>query len=104
MGRNANALVNIGIQRYDRLREQEQFYIDKTDFIREWWENGSDVTLITRPRRFGLTARLPPGPPFFFCIFKPPVSSARYSPSLRKTALTVRKVSLQSNSQLCSRM
>lgn len=36
MGRNANALVNIGIQRYDRLREQEQFYIDKTDFIREW--------------------------------------------------------------------
>ena len=58
MGRNANALVNIGIQRYDRLREQEQFYIDKTDFIREWWENGSDVTLITRPRRFGKTLNM----------------------------------------------
>lgn len=58
MGRNANALVNIGIQRYDRLREQEQFYIDKTDFIREWWENGSDVTLITRPCRFGKTLNM----------------------------------------------
>lgn len=53
-----NTFVNIGIQRYDRLREQDQFYIDKTGFIREWWENGSDVTLITRPRRFGKTLNM----------------------------------------------
>ena len=31
------------------------FYIDKTNFIKEWWENGDAVTLITRPRRFGKT-------------------------------------------------
>jgi len=51
-------LVNIGIQRFDKLREQGSFYIDKTDFIREWWETGSDVTLITRPRRFGKTLNM----------------------------------------------
>ena len=35
--------------------EKNCFYIDKTSFIKEWWENGDDVTLITRPRRFGKT-------------------------------------------------
>jgi len=47
--------VNIGEQRFDAFREQNAFYIDKTDFIREWWTDGSTVTLITRPRRFGKT-------------------------------------------------
>lgn len=27
--------------------------MDKTEFIREWWESEDDVTLIARPRRFG---------------------------------------------------
>ena len=47
--------VGIGIQDFEKLIEGNYFYIDKTDFIREWWENGDDVTLITRPRRFGKT-------------------------------------------------
>ena len=51
-------VVNIGIQRFDKLREQGAFYIDKTDFIKEWWETGSEVTLITRPRRFGKTLNM----------------------------------------------
>lgn len=29
--------------------------MDKTGFIREWWESEDSVTLITRPRRFGKT-------------------------------------------------
>ena len=53
-----NTVVNLGAQRYDRLREQGAFYVDKTAFIKEWWENGSDVTLITRPRRFGKTLNM----------------------------------------------
>lgn len=53
-----NTLINIGIQRFDKLREENRFYVDKTDFIREWWETGSDVTLITRPRRFGKTLNM----------------------------------------------
>ena len=44
--------VAIGIQDFEKIREENVFYIDKTDFIREWWENGDEVTLITRPRRF----------------------------------------------------
>lgn len=52
---DSSTLVNIGEQRFDRLIEEGKFYIDKTDFIREWWEAGSTVTLITRPRRFGKT-------------------------------------------------
>jgi len=31
------------------------FFVDKTNFIKEWWENRDVVTLITRPRRFGKT-------------------------------------------------
>ena len=50
-----NTIVNIGAQCFDKIREEDRFYIDKTGFIREWWETGSDVTLITRPRRFGKT-------------------------------------------------
>ena len=47
--------VAIGIQQFNELIEKNCFYVDKTDFIREWWENGDSVTLITRPRRFGKT-------------------------------------------------
>ena len=36
----------------------QYLYIDKTDFIREWWESGDDVTLIARPRRFGKTLNM----------------------------------------------
>ena len=55
---NGKPVVNIGIQRFDKLREQGAFYIDKTDFIKECWETGSEVTLITRPRRFGKTLNM----------------------------------------------
>ena len=55
---DSNTLVNLGEQRYDRLIEQNQFYIDKTGFVKEWWEKGSTVTLITRPRRFGKTLNM----------------------------------------------
>ena len=55
---NGKPVVNIGIQRFDKLREQGAFYIDKTDFIKEWWETGSEVTLSTRPRRFGKTLNM----------------------------------------------
>ena len=47
--------VGIGHQDFEQLIQSNCFYIDKTDFIREWWENQDAVTLITRPRRFGKT-------------------------------------------------
>ena len=50
--------VGIGIQSFEKLIENQYFYIDKTNFIKEWWENGDDVTLITRPRRFGKTLNM----------------------------------------------
>ena len=45
--------VAIGIQNFADLRMKDCFYIDKTKFIREWWDSEDSVTLITRPRRFG---------------------------------------------------
>ncbi len=51
MGRN----VAIGIQNFSELIEKKCFYVDKTHFIKEWWESNDSVTLITRPRRFGKT-------------------------------------------------
>ena len=50
--------VGIGIQEFDKIIEGNYFYVDKTSFIKEWWENGDDVTLITRPRRFGKTLNM----------------------------------------------
>ena len=47
--------IGIGHQDFEQLITNDYFYIDKTMFIREWWERGDSVTLITRPRRFGKT-------------------------------------------------
>ena len=50
--------VGLGHQDFEQLVKSDNFYIDKTLFIKEWWENGDIVTLITRPRRFGKTLNL----------------------------------------------
>ena len=54
----AKKVVAIGKQAFDSVIENDCFYIDKTFFIKEWWENKDDVTLITRPRRFGKTLNM----------------------------------------------
>lgn len=47
--------VGIGKQNFEKVVSGNIFYVDKTMFIKEWWENEDEVTLITRPRRFGKT-------------------------------------------------
>ena len=47
--------VSIGSQDFASLIENDYFYVDKTSFIRNWWDGGDAVTLISRPRRFGKT-------------------------------------------------
>lgn len=51
-------VISIGNQDFASIREKNCFYIDKTAFMKEWWENEDTVTLITRPRRFGKTLNL----------------------------------------------
>lgn len=51
-------VISIGKQDFASLRENDYFFVDKTNFIKEWWENGDDITLITRPRRFGKTLNM----------------------------------------------
>ncbi len=62
--------VAIGIQSFEKLREQNCFYVDKTDFIKEWWESADDVTLITRPHRFGKTLNMSMLETFFSVDYK----------------------------------
>lgn len=50
--------VAIGIQDFRDVIQNDCFYVDKTDFIREWWESRDSVTLIARPRRFGKTLNM----------------------------------------------
>ena len=50
--------IAIGIQDFSKIREKNCFYVDKTAFIREWWESKDDVTLTARPRRFGKTLNM----------------------------------------------
>ncbi len=56
----------LGYQNFEEVRVGQIFYIDKTDFIREWWECADKVTLITRPRRFGKTLNISTINCFFF--------------------------------------
>lgn len=51
-------IIGIGIQDFEKIASNDNFYVDKTMFIKEWWENHDEVTLITRPRRFGKTLNL----------------------------------------------
>ena len=50
--------ISIGKQSFSSLRENNYFFVDKSYFIKEWWEKGDDITLITRPRRFGKTLNM----------------------------------------------
>ena len=53
-----NRTISIGNQSFEKIRTGDSFYIDKTLLIKEWWEGRDDVTLVTRPRRFGKTLNL----------------------------------------------
>ena len=57
--------IGIGIQSFEQIITKRYFYVDKTGFIKDWWENGDEVTLITRPRRFGKTLTLDMARRFF---------------------------------------
>ncbi|MBQ9536363.1 MAG: AAA family ATPase [Desulfovibrionaceae bacterium] len=58
-------VITTGEQNFSYLREHNYFYIDKTNFIKEWWLGGDRATLITRPRRFGKTLMLDTVKTFF---------------------------------------
>lgn len=47
--------IAIGRQNFADIIEKNCFYVDKTNFIKEWWEDNNDITVILRPRRFGKT-------------------------------------------------
>ncbi len=57
--------ISIGCQDFETIRRGGYFYIDKTEFLSEWWEGGDSVTLITRPRRFGKTLNMSMTEKFF---------------------------------------
>lgn len=60
-----NRNIAIGIQDFGDLIQKKYFYIDKTSFLKEWWEKGDSVTLIARPRRFGKTLNMSMTEQFF---------------------------------------
>ena len=62
--------VSIGKQNFESVIKSNCFYVDKTGFIKEWWENEDDVTLIARPRRFGKTLTMNMTESFFSVKYK----------------------------------
>ncbi len=63
-------MIGIGHQDFTELIASSCFYVDKTAFIREWWENQDVVTLIARPRRFGKTLNMSMLERFFSAEYK----------------------------------
>ena len=49
-----NRAMPIGVEDFKKVREN-YYFVDKSDFIRQLIDRHGDVTLITRPRRFGKT-------------------------------------------------
>ena len=43
----------IGIEDFEKIRQEDYYYVDKTGMIGDIIRNGAEVTLFTRPRRFG---------------------------------------------------
>ena len=62
--------VAVGVQDFETLVSRNNFYVDKTGFIKEWWESQDQVTLITRPRRFGKTLNMSMLERFFSVRYK----------------------------------
>ena len=48
----------VGIEDFKKLVQGEYYFVDKTRFLRNLMDLRTDVTLITRPRRFGKTLTL----------------------------------------------
>ena len=63
-------VIGIGQQDFADVIKEDLFYIDKTNFIKEWWESKDSVTLITRPRRFGKTLTMSMLDKFFSVKYK----------------------------------
>ena len=59
--------IATGVQSFSKIRERGSFLVDKTEFINDWWNADDDVTLITRPRRFGKTLNMS----MLECFFSP---------------------------------
>ena len=62
--------IGIGYQDFEEIRAEHVFYVDKTNFIQEWWDEADKVTLITRPRRFGKTLNMSMLEKFFSIQYK----------------------------------
>ena len=62
--------IGIGYQDFEEIQTNHVFYVDKTNFIREWWNEADHVTLITRPRRFGKTLNMSMVEKFFSIEYK----------------------------------
>lgn len=56
--KTSHQTISLSNTAFASIREANSFYIDKTDFIRQWWESQDVATLITRPRRFGKSLNL----------------------------------------------
>ncbi len=62
--------IAIGKNNFEEIRNENLFYVDKTDFIRQWWESGPVITQIMRPRRFGKTLLMRTVEQFFSVKYK----------------------------------
>ena len=62
--------IGIGESNFKGLRMQNNYFIDKTMYIKDIIDNQSRVVLITRPRRFGKTLNMSMLKYFFDCDVK----------------------------------
>lgn len=61
----------IGIEDFEKIRQEDYYYVDKTGMIGDIIRNGAEVTLFTRPRRFGKSLNMSMLEQFFSLNGKP---------------------------------
>ena len=62
--------IGIGTSDFKKLRIKQDYYIDKSMYIKDIIDNRSEVVLVTRPRRFGKTLNMSMLKYFFDCDVK----------------------------------
>lgn len=93
-------VVGIGHQDFGQVIQNNYFYVDKTKFIKEWWESGDAVTLITRPRRFGKTLNMSMLEYFFSIKYADKGGCLKALPSGRRKAIGSCKAPIRSSAFL----
>ena len=87
--------IPTGIKSFSKLKEENYYFVDKTLMIKDFLEIGSEVTLVTRPRRFGKTINMSMDTPYVSEINQYPTIFISFADAKRDKVAVVSTIKMQ---------